>query len=108
MSWYCRPLLSKRVTSPNVSTNVSAVNVPAPVTCFSPTTIHPKRSACGQAVLAIKGPLRRFAPLTAPGRREKTNCYERKGLWSDGARCNPETMRDRLIGDRKAGDKLSK
>ena len=31
------------------------------------------------SVLAVKGPLRRFAPLTAPGRSEKRAAYEGKG-----------------------------
>ena len=32
-----------------------------------------------ESVLAVKGPLRRFAPLTAPVRSEKRAAYEGKG-----------------------------
>ena len=37
-----------------------------------------------RSVLAVKGPLRRFAPWTAPGRSEGMAVYEGKGRWGFG------------------------
>ena len=37
-----------------------------------------------RSVLAVKGPLRRFAPWTAPGRSEGMAVYEGKGRWVSG------------------------
>ena len=37
-----------------------------------------------ESVLAVKGPLRRFAPLTAPGRSEGMTVYEGKGGGGSG------------------------
>jgi len=42
----------------------------APAATTYPHKTHAKTEVPGQ-VLAVKGPLRRCAPLTAPGRREK-------------------------------------
>ena len=43
---------------------------------FPSRLIGPNRA---ESVLAVKGPLRRFAPLTAPVRSEKRAAYEGKG-----------------------------
>ena len=51
--------------------------LPSPAKQLQPT--FPLALHCVESVLAVKGPLRRFAPLTAPVRSEGMTVYEGKG-----------------------------
>ena len=51
--------------------------LPSPAKQLQPP--FPLALHCAESVLAVKGPLRRFAPLTAPVRSEKRAAYEGKG-----------------------------
>ena len=50
-----------------------------PSTAKKLQTPFPLALHCVESVLAVKGSLRRFAPLTAPVRSEKRAAYEGKG-----------------------------